>query len=1010
MKRYLDIIEFKTRIIMNSIDLTDYLEKIYSAKEDKGTLNINENNNELTYEKYEDKIKIAFMGIERYLDKEPISFKDENGKLLFKIYDKPNPNIMNNIISTIPIDYNFYNSNHQIIKKEELLNSNEKNVILKLKNEDFEKLFKPLFQRTNSANEKENIKTNLLLPFESTSLGLLLNSDFCLIIKQRIPLINKIYEYFQNDKILVIKIFGIDGIGKSISYLFFTTLNDKYKKIYFNLKDMFKYPCDRQEYFIKTLMKYYLNFNSENNIDDNTIKLNYSFYMKHKEIIKKKILSNDFWEMLTEFCEQIEEFSNSIIIIDQYKQEYDEKQELNNIIKKCMKKKSIRFIISSSLNDNTVKEDFILNLKYILKINAKNKENIKENIEENTNENFEKNMDIENKLFHDFSFENEIEDIKNPNNRFDKIIILNDDTKNIKPLKSSKIIEKNDDSVEAIPLYDISKIIYINDLISMENIINKNHNEYFKIFNYNPKTYNEFNLVLSKNKFDLNEESYIILLDKIYEDIENKVNDFYYNLKKKNLLNESEENLKGTYLIKLMDIIKNKEIIDCRTLIKYLKIFPFKYIKIYLNDETSENINFININAELINKRFILDYSYEFVKLAFLKIIYKIPSSTIIDIKELSDSAIGSFIENKIKRYIEKIDNVKIRYFWNFTNLSKTGHKELPEEKFDFKSFKRLEYDDIKKYKINDFGKIYYIIPGSQTNKSLDAIILIPCGDNEFNMICLQITKHKKTIKKKSEYIDDSFIAKSKFQGNYGIKIKNVYFYFILSKDFINEDTKNELEINNISYFYFSIKNETFEKNNSKIDITNLCNPYAQIFQEIIDNEYRTFENKNELIKMVENFLIKKRKRDKNFQISEKNYEKARKHIFKLTGHISLDNNIEKEMNEIVENMKKIQGNFIFTYVYNVNFDEVIYLKKNENLIGVIIDEDKNNKKNFHYYYLGKFYPADKRLDPDIYLKMLTEPDHIKRLVERKSNYLLSEIPFNLCDSIFVFKIYAINN
>ena len=161
---------------------------------------------------------------------------------------------------------------------------------------------------------------------------------------------------------------------------------------------------------------------------------------------------------------------------------------------------------------------------------------------------------------------------------------------------------------------------------------------------------------------------------------------------------------------------------------------------------------------------------------------------------------------------------------------------------------------------------------------------------------------------------------------------------------------------------------------------------------------------------MVENFLIKKRKRDKNFQISEKNYEKARKHIFKLTGHISLDNNIEKEMNKIVEKMKKIQGNFIFTYVYNVNFDEVIYLKKNENLIGVIIDEDKNNKKNYHYYYLGKFYPADKRLDPDIYLKMLTEPDHIKGLVERKSNYLFSEIPFNLCDSIFVFKIYAINN
>ena len=69
-----------------------------------------------------------------------------------------------------------------------------------------------------------------------------------------------------------------------------------------------------------------------------------------------------------------------------------------------------------------------------------------------------------------------------------------------------------------------------------------------------------------------------------------------------------------------MDIIKHKETIDYKTLIEYLKIFPFKYIKIYIKDESLENNNFININDELINKKFVIDYAYEFVKLVFLRI------------------------------------------------------------------------------------------------------------------------------------------------------------------------------------------------------------------------------------------------------------------------------------------------------------------------------------------------------------------------------------------------------
>ena len=264
--------------------------------------------------------------------------------------------------------------------------------------------------------------------------------------------------------------------------------------------------------------------------------------------------------MLQNFCEEIETFSNSIIIIDQYKQEYDEKGRLDNIINKCKIKKTIKFIISSSLNDNTVKEDFILNLKYLFK--EKEKKVIIEN-----------KTDIEDILFKDFSLDNKIEDIKNPNKNFSKILIFNNNAPKIFSIEEKsqdiKIENSNSKAIneKTYPLYDITKIIYVNNLISLENIINKEEKKYFEIYDYNPKVFNKFYSFLSVNKYYLSENSYLKFLDKIYNDIENKVNEFYKNLRINNLMKESEENLKGTYIIKMIDIIKNKENIDFQTLI-----------------------------------------------------------------------------------------------------------------------------------------------------------------------------------------------------------------------------------------------------------------------------------------------------------------------------------------------------------------------------------------------------------------------------------------------------------
>ena len=1012
MKKYFKLINFKLRLVLHQTDLTKYLEKIISSEKDKGTVNVG-NDEELSFENIGDKVKITFKGEEKYIDKVPISFVNEEGETIFKIFDKTSPNVIKEILSSISFDYEFYNKDKKEIKIEELLEKNESVVVLKEKNKELENLFAPLFKIIDITKEDEIIKTSLLLPFESNNLGLNFNSDFQLIIKQRIPLINKIQEYLQNENVSVIKIYGTDGIGKSISYLFLTAINNQNNSIYFNLKDIFNNQCNKKQYFIKSLMKYYRNFDS-NNVNDKTINqdisLKYNLYETHKEILEQEP-TEDFWELLKIFCEEIEIFANSLIIIDQFKQDFDNNKKLNEIIQYFRGKKNIKFIISSSLNDNTVKEDFISNLTFFFQEKDDNKV---ETIEEETS--------VEDIMFKNFSFENaEIKKIENQNNDFSKIGIFNQGFKNIKLITNPEEVEyTNADSEKKkinYPLYDITKIIYINNLISMKNIIKEEDKKYYEIFQYNPKSYNEFEKFLSTNKFKLNEENYIKYLKQKFNNIENKIIEFYKNLKLKNSLEESEENLKGTYIIKLMDIIKEKEIIDLKTLIKYLKIFPFKYLKIYLTDDSDKNmqkINFIDIKKDLNEKKFILDYAYEFVKLAFLNIIYKLNSSTTIDMKELSGSGIGPLLENKIKRYIENIKEpeILIRYFWNFTSTN-SDDKKCPEEKYDFKTYKPIEYDDIKNNKIKDFNKYYYIIPDSQTNRSLDAIILIPYANNKFNLICIQITKHKKTVKSKQEYISDCFLAKSKLEKTYGITIENVYFYFILAEDYLNEDTRLYLEIENISYFYFSIRKATFIKYDEIINLTELCKPEARITQELNDDEYKTFENKNELIKLTESFLIKKRKRNEDFDITEQNFEMARNYVFKLSARIYLDYEQLKDMKTIVENNRRINGNFTFTYVYNVNFGEFTSFKRHHNLIGVIVDEKQNKsetKRKYYYYYLNQLYPEGEELNSKIYLAMINGKWSNKRIRERKENYSLKNVPIYFCDSIFVFKIYEVNN
>ena len=1031
MEEYFEGINF--RLVKQYMDLTNEIERIFESKDDTGEIKIIEYGKTLKYVKNKDKIEITINENKFSIDREPICFFDENNNCLFKIYDSSDTMQINNIFKNIDSYYNCYSSDNIIIPIFDIIPKGLKKITIKNKTESYESKFIPLCNTLSTTENYITINTNCLLPKKSPSLCLNYNSQFHLIINERMALVDKITEFIKRKDKTILKIYGSDGIGKSVTFLYYmgikveTEIN--YKIIYFNLRDIFKYKDNIINYFENALMKYYsknnyysLNYKESEDIN----KFNYNIYKsqieKFKITLNKFNSKTSFWDILDSFCKFTRNEYHSLIIIDQYKSEYDPNNELNSSILNNEKNKNIKFIIASSLNDNQVKEDFIADLKQILKKETQNNVIPKEII-------ISSEKSIESDLFKDFETDNII--VEDNNKDFKRISIFNEDVSQMEIIQNKEKDDKlliNDYEYDNLNLLNTTnfnsikniEIIYINNLVSIKALIKDPEDEkILKLFNFNPKSFVIFQNLLQTNPRVEKEILYDNFFEQRFSEIRDKIDSFYYNLMKKKLSKFSSESLKGTYIIKLKDIISEKKLIKLSELINYLEIFPFKYLKIYLKDIIlpTEN-NIICLGPILNNKIFRLDYSYDFIETAFSKIIDMIPSSTLIDINDLSGSAIGSFVETKIRKFIKK-QNYEIRYFWNFVSLSKKN--ENPNDIkiiYDYDNFKEIKYDDIEEKKFPDLHKYYYIIPGSQTNRSLDSVILQPTVFPNFNMISIQITKNKPRIKSKQEYINDSFIAKSKIESTYGIKIENVYFYFILAEDYPNEETKRNLEIENISYFYFSIRKEQFLKDGNTVELENLNREEAKITQEIDDNENKSFNSKKILVKCIENFLQKKRRSDRQIKkISEKNYNDALKYVFKRTPNIYLNNEkIEKKMKKIVKenNNYYYSGNFTFQFVFtaNLNFEDYSSLIKENNLIGLIIVQKKNKSnaydKSYNFIYMGKIFNDNVTIPNDIYQNLLSNKKP-KRLKNKLNDfYNITEIPNEICDRIFVFKIYEL--
>ena len=891
-------------------------------------------------------ITIYFKGIKYHIKTKPylLYYEEKNPEnLLGEVYDIEE---ISNFFEEIETDYNFYLGNNLLLNVEEILKNENCDIIIKNKINLF------LLKKFKCLNKKKffspDLKTilyedkNELSPSPELELNYL-NENLNLVLEKRNEFIKLINNFMNNKDLNELKIFGCDGIGKTMTYLYLSNIYNEYKILYFNIK---KVTPDQDGYnlFIKEIMRYFT-ISHEFLNDSTSIETNYNNYSKEMKPIENLVFN--FWKELAKFLD-LKRGIKTLVIIDQFK---ETQQNLNGLIELekllLWRISRIKLLISYSINDSNTEE--IIN--YLQKCSQNSSEIIVRPKIEKIDP-FEKkfeNVNLNNKVFY-----NENTD----DNFFEKILVLNNEyglftnNNNINDNEN----DNNEDSITEDKITNIStsnineniindfgynrikkKIIYINSLVSLEKIIEEKYKKYLKIFDFNPKYYVKFMNFIKKQQDENIDNLYQKFLEKVYEDIKYKIAS-YYKRKGYNILsNETIDNL-----IILKDLIDNKIEFTSPILISYAKNFPMKYIKIKIkkskDDEEEQNI--IDLNNQFNNKKFYLDYCFPFIKLILSKIIYMSDNNYSINFKSLSGSAIGSFIEQKFKRSIvfEKCfsDKIELRYVWNFSILKEYDNKFI--DQIDYNNFKEIVYDEnIKNLNLSKI--IYYIVPGSQINKSLDAAILIPYTEGVyFSLITLQLIKSKDyKIKEKEEYENAPFIAKDKFERLYKIKIKNVYFYFVLPNEFKTGPTIKDLIKKNISYILFSIQNnnileEKGDKEHILSSVYELINEDSEIFGNS-DFTEKDFGTKINSIARME--LLLKKRRNQGIKISRNMYENARFEIFKKDKGITITN---QQRNEIIKKIKffyKINYDFTIKYIFKIRFKELFELKEYKDLFGL---------------------------------------------------------------------------
>ena len=618
---------------------------------------------------------------------------------------------------------NYFIVNDKIIDDiNEIINLNPKIITLRKKvyNEISLDIFKSLNDKQNiPLSDSISIDTNKLISQNIYSLRVYRDQKISLVIKKRNVLIKEIKDFMNNQEEKIMKIYGVDGIGKSLTFVYLTSLINNFKIIYFNLKEFYsKKYLELINAFKSQLTNYYTsekndlnNYENKKDIIDKNTFDDYSQSMEKFDNRIREEIKLDFWNLIEIFVSDISKnFNfNVLIIIDQYKIENDLENKLAILERNTIDGiNNIKLLIISSINDLRVKNDFIELLKDYLDSESNQ---IIQQIDKNYGYTSTKDEQLEEDYFKEFSQEKEGKGKREDDfEKIKKFNMVNEDSKSI----INEYEKENEEDVDIQEKNYINKIesyynkniinlnrfnnnkkyriIYLNDLISIENLSDEDEQikKKLKVFNYNPKYYNKFKRHLLK-KDNIN-EVYDDFLQEQFENIRNKILKFYDDFIKKFNIEIKNRDI-GLMLIQLKTIVENKVELNFASLIYYLNKFPIKYLKIVKVDDI-ENNNILRFNQEISNHKFRIEYVFPFFKIIINRLIFEYGDNRDINCSDLPPSGIGNFLEKQIRKgiIIKKIfRGFQSRNVWTFVKSlnikssqkkkSKTKSERKPREK-----------------------------------------------------------------------------------------------------------------------------------------------------------------------------------------------------------------------------------------------------------------------------------------------------------------------------------------
>jgi len=817
---------------------------------------------------------------------------------------------------------------------------------------------------------------------------------FNLVIDEnRIQFIESINDFLEKNDYLFYWILGTDGIGKSITILYYTMtkmIKINYKKIYFNLKSFVNAEKELVEtLFFNELMRLFITE------EENDIKMNYSTYKYYKEETLKIITEEStgiqyFWLLLFNFLKIytkiIKNNQHFLLILDQYKlKKIDANfKNLNNLAKNIKNYNltfKFKFILICSINNFDIKDEFLDSLFFlsfdtkikseIIPVPNYNSENLEDNllIEKKNKENI---IEIENSECSNIE-EYLNREYENINKQF-KEYILN------KGRKNNNIYSK---CILNSAYSENTKKVYYNNMSNCKSIIDNNLGEIckdcIKIFGYSLKYYqllmDEINKGKKQNKDESRDNYEKRIVKSFYQNMSVKINqniDYYYS----NLLNKEKKDIidlqkyECKYLYELRNIIYNEKTFTLGDICSVLKNFPNKYLNLYIAFSESNNIP-IQTN-DLSKFTFYFDYSNNFIR-------HIINKKLDILNNKLEGSGFGWEFEEKANNALSEYKYLKLPLFKrNIFSLVKIKNIENTKEyikklrKLEDKEF--YEFFELKKYNINlddiDGIKNFTVIDNniflnqiSKTGLNFDSAILLKIDkDNDgytHYLILFQMTKYKVgECKTKENYTNSAIIAKENLESIYtGLKIKKIYFIFIIPSNDINlEQTIKKLNKENIYYLKFDFEKSQFF-NNNKNEVTNFIINEAEVNESNIDlSVFKTVNDiSNSLImlnKAVKQFLSKKSLYEGKFiNAYNKIYKENDLNIISIKIPTLLKENIVKQL--IIDKYFFEKTNLIFWPSSNCEIENL--LKVFELTNNLILFSDNNNI----YYYYNDLYEID---------------------------------------------------